>query len=176
MQFGIDPQPGLSVTSQLRGNTVVVHIRGELDYHSTPVLRGEMQQVWTTPGMSAVILDMAEVTFCDSVGLSELIAALRRSEAGGHPLLVSGVQGTLLRVLTITGLRRAFDTYETLDEALAHVPAPIAVADPLPPSDPGSLVPPPDPGSLVPPPDPGSLVPPADPGSLVPPADPRPAG
>jgi anti-anti-sigma factor len=124
MQFGIDPKPGLTVSSGLRGNTVVVQVQGELDHHTAPVLRAEMERVWEVPDVNATVLDLAEVTFCDSVGLSELIAALHRSELLDRALLVSGVQGTLLRVLTITGLRRAFDTYETVEEALRGVSGP----------------------------------------------------
>jgi anti-sigma B factor antagonist len=125
MQFGADPQPGLTVSYGIRESAIVVQVQGELDYHSAPVLRSALAQVWDVPGISAIVLDLADVTFCDSVGLSELIAALRGSQITGHALMVSGVHGTLLRVLTITGLRNAFDSYETVEDALTHAPRPL---------------------------------------------------
>ncbi|MEV7968773.1 anti-sigma factor antagonist [Sphaerisporangium sp. NPDC088356] len=138
MQFGADPQQGLSVSRGIQESAVVVQVRGELDYRSAPLLRGELGGVWEIPGISAIILDLSEVTFCDSVGLSELIAVLRRSQNTGHALMVSGLQGTLLRVLTITGLHNAFDSYATVEEALRRaspildprMPAPPAIAVP----------------------------------------------
>ncbi|WP_424534930.1 anti-sigma factor antagonist [Sphaerisporangium viridialbum] len=118
MQFGADPQQGLTVSRGIRESAVVVQVQGELDYRSAPLLRDELGGIWDIPGISAIILDLSEVTFCDSVGLSELIAVLRRSQNTGHALMISGLQGTLLRVLTITGLHNAFDTYDTAEEAL----------------------------------------------------------
>ncbi|MFC4584895.1 STAS domain-containing protein [Sphaerisporangium corydalis] len=120
MQFGADPPMGLNISYEERDSALVVQARGELDYRSAPVLRGELDHVWKVPGVSTIVLDLAEVTFCDSVGLSELIAALRRSKTTGRVLLLSGLQGTLLRVLTITGLRGAFDSHDTVEDALRH--------------------------------------------------------
>jgi anti-sigma B factor antagonist len=122
MQFEADPQPGLTVSTGMRESAIIVHLRGELDYHSAPVLRSELTQVWDRPDVSTVVLDVALVSFCDSVGLSELIAAMRHSQATGRTLMVSGIRGTLLRVLTITGLRNAFNSYDTVEDALRHAP------------------------------------------------------
>ncbi|MET8154755.1 STAS domain-containing protein [Sphaerisporangium sp. NPDC005289] len=121
MQFGADPQAGLVVFSRGGNSAIVVEAQGELDYRSAVILRDELGRAWSMPGVTAVILDVAGVTFCDSVGLSELIAALHHSQAAGQGFMLSGVQGTLLRVLTITGLRAAFDTYESVDDAMLRV-------------------------------------------------------
>ncbi|GGK62476.1 hypothetical protein Sme01_04470 [Sphaerisporangium melleum] len=158
MQFGADPQMGLVVSSEVRQNAIVVEAQGELDHRTAPLLRDELSRVWSAPGITAVILDFSAVTFCDSVGLSELIAALRRSEATGRALMISGVQGTLLRVLTITGLRKAFDTYETTGEAMLSVRATLsgiddaATVEGTPSLDPAAAedTPPPDPAATEP--------------------------
>ncbi|GAA3814120.1 hypothetical protein GCM10022226_38670 [Sphaerisporangium flaviroseum] len=145
MKYGADPQTGLSVSSVVRGSALVVQVQGELDYRSTSILRTELSGVWEKPGISTIVLDLAEVVFCDSVGLSELIAALRRSQRSRHALMVSGVHGTLLRVLTITGLRDAFDTYDTVESALGHAPAAVEPATSSvlePPAAPSPLEPP----------------------------------
>ncbi|MEU8269987.1 anti-sigma factor antagonist [Sphaerisporangium sp. NPDC049002] len=139
MQFGADPQQGLTVSCGVRESAVVVQVRGELDYRAAPLLRSELSAIWDMPGISAIVLDLAEVTFCDSVGLSELIATLRRSQNTGHTLMVSGLQGTLLRVLTITGLHNAFDSYDTVEEALRRASS--TMEPPL--TEPSILDPPP---------------------------------
>ena len=124
MQFGADPKPALTVSTGVREGAIVVRVEGELDHQSARLLRGELATVWSTPGMATVVLDLSAVTFCDSVGLSELIAAMRHSEGIGHTLMISGMQGTLLRILTITGLRGAFDGYDTVEDALRHASPP----------------------------------------------------
>ncbi|MDH2424905.1 STAS domain-containing protein [Sphaerisporangium sp. TRM90804] len=130
MQYGADPQLEFTVAADRRDSVVVVQARGELDYTSAPILRGRLAEVWASPGVASLVLDLTEVSFCDSVGLSELISTLRRSEAEGVRLAVAGVQGTVLRVLTITGLRHAFDMCPTVEDALPAEAVSAAGADP----------------------------------------------
>ncbi|MBB6474891.1 hypothetical protein BJ992_004322 [Sphaerisporangium rubeum] len=81
-----------------------------------------MTTAWDAPGVDALVLDLTGVGFCDSVGLSELISVLRRSHETGVPLRVAGVHGTLLRILTITGLYGSFEMYDDLGTALGLPP------------------------------------------------------
>ncbi|MFC4062230.1 STAS domain-containing protein [Planomonospora corallina] len=103
------------------GDTVVVHVSGELDYRSAPLLREHLDGVWGRSGVTVLVVDLSRVAFCDSVGLGELVTALQRSEAQGVRLMLSGVQGVLARVLSITGLRRAFEIHTDLGTALRRI-------------------------------------------------------
>ncbi|MFC6086712.1 STAS domain-containing protein [Sphaerisporangium aureirubrum] len=120
MQHGAGPQSGLVVSSHKRDGFIIVNAEGELDYRSASALRRGLTTAWAAPGISALVLDLSAVAFCDSVGLSELISALRHSRDTGLPLRVVGVQGTVLRILTITGLHESFDIYDDLDAALGR--------------------------------------------------------
>ncbi|MEO3813147.1 STAS domain-containing protein [Sphaerisporangium sp. B11E5] len=122
MQHGAEPQPGLVVSTHKRDGFIIVNAGGDLDYRSSAALRTGLATAWDAPGITTLVLDLTEVAFCDSVGLSELISALRHSRDTGVPLRVAGVQGTLLRILTITGLTESFDIYDDLDAALGRVP------------------------------------------------------
>jgi anti-anti-sigma factor len=155
MQHGAEPEPGLVVSSLERDGVIIVNAGGELDYRSASALRSGLASAWGTPGVSALVLDLTGVAFCDSVGLSELIGALRHSRDTGVPLRVTGVQGTLQRVLMITGLHASFDIYDTVDTALG---LPGATGG----HDPGSAFP--TPGDAFP--TPGSVIP--EPGDVIP--------
>lgn len=122
MQHGAEPRPGLTVSSHKRDDVIVVSAEGDLDYRSSFALRSGLLSAWDAPGVSALVLDLSEVGFCDSVGLSELISVLRRSSETGMPLRVAGVHGTLLRILTITGLYGSFEMYDDLGTALGLPP------------------------------------------------------
>ncbi|GII83921.1 hypothetical protein Ssi03_19110 [Sphaerisporangium siamense] len=132
MHFETDPPPGLTLVSEARDAALVVHLRGELDFTAAPLLRAGLAPVWESPPGMPFVLDLDQVTFCDSVGLSELIATLRRSQSTGRTFLLSGVHGGVLRVLTITGLNNVFDLHDSLGDALRQVRASTVPDDALP--------------------------------------------
>ncbi len=118
MLFGSERGSVFNATFTLREGAVVIVIDGQLDFRSAVVVREHFQRVWDLPRVPALIVDVAAVSFCDSVGLSELVTALQHSEVSGVRMMLSGVHGTLERVLTITGLRKAFEIHPSCAEAL----------------------------------------------------------
>ncbi|GAA3114309.1 hypothetical protein GCM10010466_01770 [Planomonospora alba] len=118
MLFEPDRGSAFSLSSEAHGSAVVVHVSGELDYRSAPVLREHLSPLWDRSEVSALVVDLSAVAFCDSVGLGELVEALQRSESRGMRLMLAGVQGVLARVLSITGLRKAFEIHPDPGAAL----------------------------------------------------------
>jgi anti-anti-sigma factor len=108
----------LIVTTRLSGNAVIIRLRGELDVSAVPVLREHLRPVWDLPPQPFLILDLGEVAFCDSMGMNELISVMQRCEARETRLLLGGVQGVMARVLSITGLRHAFEVFAKFDDAV----------------------------------------------------------
>ncbi|MCK2221652.1 STAS domain-containing protein [Actinomadura sp. ATCC 31491] len=108
----------LSVTSGLSRNAVIIRLEGELDVNAVSVLREHLRPVWELPPQPFLILDLGEVQFCDSMGMNELIGVMQRCEARGTRLLLGGVHGVMARVLSITGLRHAFEVFAQFDDAL----------------------------------------------------------
>ncbi|WP_433438704.1 STAS domain-containing protein [Nonomuraea sp. CA-141351] len=111
-------KPTLSVTSGLTRNAVIVRLEGELDVNALSVLREHLEPLWDLPPRPFLILDLGELRFCDSMGMNELVGVLQRCESRGTRLLLGGVQGVMSRVLSITGLRHAFEVFARLDDAL----------------------------------------------------------
>ena len=84
-----------------------VRLLGELDMATASLLRDELLRL-TTDGATQVTVDMAELSFIDSTGLSVLITALKRlRQQGGDMALRSPTPGTR-KVLEITGLTEVF--------------------------------------------------------------------
>jgi anti-sigma B factor antagonist len=117
MSFEANGKPALTVTSGLSRNAVIVRLEGELDVNALPVLREHMRRIWELPPKAFLVMDLAEVAFCDSMGMNELVHVMQRCEAQGTRLLLGGVQGVMARVLSITGLRHAFEVYARFDDA-----------------------------------------------------------
>lgn len=84
-----------------------VRLLGELDMGTAPRLRDELVRL-TEEGASFVTVDLSELAFIDSTGLSVLITALKRlRQRGGNMTLRSPTPGTR-KVLEITGLTEVF--------------------------------------------------------------------
>ncbi|MBB2913661.1 anti-anti-sigma factor [Streptosporangium becharense] len=107
-----------TVSANMLGTTLVVRACGELDYRNAPVFRSELTRAWEATTPPTVVIDLAGLTFCDSTGMAELILGLQRSRALGTRLVLAGVHGTLERILAITGLRSAFEVFDSAEEAV----------------------------------------------------------
>ena len=100
--------PGeLSVTVSGGRPEYELRLLGELDMSTAPQLREELLRV-ISDGARMVTVDLSELAFVDSTGLSVLITGLKRlRQQGGEMALRSPTPGTR-RVLEITGLTEVF--------------------------------------------------------------------
>jgi anti-anti-sigma factor len=83
---------------------VVVRVAGELDLHTAPLLRDRITDVVVTRSRPRVILDLADLRFCDSTGLGILVALHKRLHSATGALVLAGITGQPLQLLSRTGL------------------------------------------------------------------------
>ena len=96
-------QPFQVRVSRARG-TVVVTIRGELDTYTAPKLQRHLKDLIEDQGNLTMALDLSEMTFIDSSGLSVLVDALKRMRERGGSLRLSSPTRATSKVLEISGL------------------------------------------------------------------------
>ncbi len=122
---------GLNAVSRDVGDWAVLRVSGELDLVTAPVLRQGVHDV-VAEGRHSIVLDLSEVLFCDSSGVGVLIATRRlmRSCQGRLRLILpaqGAVEGSHVnRVLAALGVRRLFDVYPDVDEALDEESRPLS--------------------------------------------------
>jgi anti-sigma B factor antagonist len=90
------------------GSGALIKVSGEVDIETSPVLDVHLQAL-VDDGQTSVTVDLTEVSFLDSTGLSVLIGALKRCQGAGGELRLLAPQPSVMRVLEITGLTAAFD-------------------------------------------------------------------
>ncbi|MEE1942974.1 STAS domain-containing protein [Streptomyces sp. TRM 70361] len=112
-------EPQLAV-EHVGDTATVVAVTGEIDYHSSPVLRTGVGEV-ITEGHHHLILDMSGVSFCDSSGLSTLVGLWHRARAAGGSLTLTAVSDRLARLLRMTGLDQILVVDAGTEEALARL-------------------------------------------------------
>jgi anti-sigma B factor antagonist len=109
---------GLEVYLERNGPMSVVRAVGEIDIASAEKLRDCLAEI--PQGTHAVIVDLSEVTFLDSTGLSVLVAGWKRFSDEDKPteLRLVVVRPVIERVLEVTGLAQVFPIFSTLEEAV----------------------------------------------------------
>ncbi|MFZ3474267.1 STAS domain-containing protein [Streptomyces sp. 4.24] len=97
----------LKVTTRNAPAGPVLQIVGELDYTTAPDLRDVLTTLTLEPGR-LLVLDLARMEFCDSSGISALIAARNHVQAAQADIALAAVPAHTLRVLRIIGLDQVF--------------------------------------------------------------------
>jgi anti-sigma B factor antagonist len=91
--------------------------RGELDVQSVDELRARLNEA-IDAGNKRIVMDLAEVSFIDSLSLSALVGA-RRKLGGDGRLAVVAVHEYVQLILQATGLEQVLDVFETREAAVA---------------------------------------------------------
>jgi len=98
----------------------LVSLRGEIHVTTAPRLSEHLTDA-IEGGKTAIVLDMSDVEFIDSTGLSVLLNALRLVGQRDGGLALVCTNPTVLRLFQITGLDNTFDIFDDRAKAIAHV-------------------------------------------------------
>lgn len=94
-----------------------VKLRGRLDAQSAPALK-ELWRSYDEQGQNNVILDLQQVEFIDSIGISTLVSGLKQFRSRGGDLRLIGLQPSARAIFELMMLDRVFEIYDTPEEAL----------------------------------------------------------
>ena len=102
----------------------VVTLRGELDAHDAPRLRGDLvtavERASELAERPRVVLDLAGVAFLDSTVLGTIVGALRRAREAEGELVVVLPETPARRIFEITGLDQVLSISPSRADALAR--------------------------------------------------------
>lgn len=114
-----DVQNQFQVDVRQEGAATVVAVKGELDLASGPELESRLDKI-TGPQTRLVIVDLRNLDFMDSTGLSILVRAHQRlSEEGCEIGLVRGSQ-QVQRLLDLTGVADRLRLVDSPEELLGQ--------------------------------------------------------
>ncbi|KJY16586.1 MULTISPECIES: STAS domain-containing protein [unclassified Streptomyces] len=95
----------------------VLEVIGELDYDTSAELRHLVAALPLKPGQR-LVLDLARMEFCDSSGISALIAARNHAQSAGADIALAAVPANTLRVLRVVGLDQVFPLHPVAESAI----------------------------------------------------------
>ena len=103
---------------QADGKTLIVKLRDQrFDSGSAPVVKECFARL-IGQGYRRIALDISEVEFIDSSGLSAAVWALKRLGSDGE-LVISGARGTVMSIFRLTRLDKVFRLFPDKETALA---------------------------------------------------------
>lgn len=109
---------GLDVRTAARDPVAVVELSGDLDIAATTALDPDLEQRFAEHD-NHVVLDLTDVVFVDSTGLSSLVRAMKTLQRGGRRLALVVAPGIVARALEVTGLERTLEVHPSRDAAVA---------------------------------------------------------
>ena len=108
------------------GGPAVVSVAGELDIAGAPELAlafGNLER----SGIRAVAVDLSELTFIDSSGISAIATAVHEAQARGGSMVVAAPEGDVRRVFDIVRFGEFVPLEDSLSAALLRLePGPSA--------------------------------------------------
>nr|WP_168723391.1 STAS domain-containing protein [Streptomyces sp. SAT1]ANO41962.1 anti-anti-sigma factor [Streptomyces sp. SAT1] len=96
----------------------VIDLAGDLDHDSAPQVRDALADLDLHPGQRLVV-GLGALTFCDSSGITVLIAARNHALEAGADIALAAVPERVRRIFRIVGLDQVFATHPTVQEATA---------------------------------------------------------
>ena len=99
--------------------TVVLVLHGEADLHVAPAVRDRLFEA-VGSGATAIVVDLADVTFVDSMMLGALLGALKRMRGSGEFRVVVSSR-EIRRLFEITLLDRVFSLDQSREAALRAI-------------------------------------------------------
>jgi anti-sigma B factor antagonist len=110
-------EPGFTISEAGRGDAYVIVLSGEIDIATAPELQAALLARDGTH--SLVIVDLTDVSFIDSTGLSALIVGVKHLRKHGGELRLAGLQPQSQRVFEVTGLTEVFSLHEDVEGAIS---------------------------------------------------------
>ena len=99
---------------------VVVAPTGEVDLASAGELRQGLERA-ESEASSGLVIDLRQVGFIDSTGIGELVGCHRRCREAGRALAFVVPEGTISKILKVTGMDSVFDIHADEESAAAAV-------------------------------------------------------
>ena len=97
---------GTRVVYETRGDSLVVHVDGEIDHHSALALREKVDRQIAALRPKELVIDLAAVDFMDSSGLGLILGRVEAASGVSATVRLTGLSPTLMKLVRLAGLER----------------------------------------------------------------------
>ena len=107
---------------KINPTTAIVRLSGRMDVESSPAVRQTLLEL-AGQGFTNLIVDLTQVDFMDSSGLSALVTGMKVLRKSNGVLSLCGPNSQIRTVLHLTMLDNVFAVFDDLDQALGNPPS-----------------------------------------------------
>jgi len=116
---GLSPRNNetMNVNETRRDGYLIVTPVGRLDSNTSPAFDRHLSGV-IARGDTRLVVDLSQVEYISSTGLSAFLSAAKKIKAAGGRLALSHLNSRIRLVFEMSGMLRLFPTYASTDDAL----------------------------------------------------------
>jgi anti-sigma B factor antagonist len=101
-----------------RSDVAILQLSGELDADTATELHSALAGLLERP-VPRIVVDLSDLKFCDSVGLSAFVTSKQVVVARGGWMSLAGANPFLAQLIETVGLSRYFAMFPDVDDAIA---------------------------------------------------------
>ena len=116
LKTGVDLVPH----ARIQGAAVIASVRGEIDLHNSPELRGVLLDLLQNHSPKKLILNLSQVPYMDSSAIAVLVESLQRIRKTGGRIFLTDLQPRVKGLLEIARLDSIFIVCKDEADALAR--------------------------------------------------------
>lgn len=104
-------------TRATTGGVTVIRVAGDMDLYNSSRLKDLIVSLWNK-GERRIVLNLAELSYIDSSGIGVLLYIYTSGQKRNATVWYAGVNGSVLKVITLTKLLGFLPMTETVEEAI----------------------------------------------------------
>jgi|Deesub1362B_J571_1020462.scaffolds.fasta_scaffold02882_3 anti-sigma B factor antagonist len=109
----------MTIKEEIRDDVAILYLKGNMMGGPESMQVHEKVKSLITDKIKKVVIDLSKVKWMNSSGLGALMACMTSLKNAGGELKISGATEKIQNLFMITKLITIFDTYETVDRAVA---------------------------------------------------------
>jgi stage II sporulation protein AA (anti-sigma F factor antagonist) len=94
----------MATTYELIGNTLWVHLEGELDHHLAKQVKKKCQFMMISHPVENIGFDFLKTDFMDSSGVGMIMGRFQEVQAVGGKIYTKNINRNIDRIMTLSGL------------------------------------------------------------------------
>lgn len=110
----------MDYTCHASGPVDAITLSGKLDASNGPRIREALKE-HVADGRPFLVIDLSDVSFVDSTGLSALVSAFKVSREHAGEVALSGLQPPVRTLVELTRLHHVFRIYATAQDAVSDL-------------------------------------------------------
>lgn len=111
----------MNIEIKYENKSLIAILKGELDHHSVSGVKEILQHEIEKEIAKNIVLDFTGIRFMDSSGIGMILGRFKEIQLKGGKMAISGMNQTVLKIFTLSGLQKIITSYDTIDRAIASL-------------------------------------------------------